>query len=116
MVVPRFGNVVVDLYGRDTTPLVDVSAPERSVKHDRIGKPPIKQDLGRGLREFRIRGECLSATATEIDALRGEISVRTERVQAPRALVEQTETAPLEKRYEGERVFEYQIELSELVE
>jgi hypothetical protein len=116
MTRPRFGDVVVDIYGDETTPLVDVSAPERSVQHVRIGKPPKKQDLGPGLREYRIRGECLGQTADSIDELRGEISVRAERVTVPRAFVERTETAPLEKRYEGERVFEYLIELTEVVE
>jgi hypothetical protein len=116
MVTPRFGSVVVDLYGEDTTPLVDIISPERSVEHNRIGKAPVKQDLGPGLRELRVRGECAEQTAGEIDDLRGsEVSVRLDRTTLPQAFIEETETAPLEKRFEGERVFEYTVELTEIV-
>jgi hypothetical protein len=114
MVTPRFGTVVVDIYGGDTTPLVDIVSPQRSVEHNRIGKPPIKQDLGPGLRELRVRGECVEQTAQEIEALRGAgVSVRLDRITLPQAFIEETETAPLEKRFEGQRVFEYTIELTE---
>lgn len=115
MVTPRLGDVTVALYGRDTTPLVRVVSPERSATHDRIGKPPIKQDLGPGLDEVEVRGECASETASAIDDLRGVITVRTDRWQG-RARIESTETAPLQKRYDGARVYEYTARLTEVVE
>jgi hypothetical protein len=116
MVTPRLGPVTIDIYGSDTTPLVDISSPRRSVTHNRIGKPPAKQDLGPGLREVRVRGECVEETANQIDDLGGEISVRLDRISLPRAFVDESETAPLERRYEGDRVFSYTVDLTELRE
>lgn len=115
MVTPRLGDVTITLYGQDTTPLVRVVSPERSATHDRIGKPPVQQDLGPGLDKIEVRGECAPSTASQIDALRGRITVRTDRWQG-RARVDETETEPMQKRYDGERVYEYTVSLAEVVE
>jgi len=116
MVTPRLGDdLTITLYGQDTTPLVRVVSSERSATHDRIGKPPVQQDLGPALDEVEVRGECAPETADSIDDLRGVIAVRTERWRGQARVVE-TETAPMQKRYDGERVYEYTVSLTEVEE
>jgi hypothetical protein len=113
MVTPRFGDVSVTLYGQDTSPLVSIESPERSVKHELIGRPPTVQDLGPGNDIIRVRGECAEDTTDRLDELRGEISVRTDRWQGV-AFVKNTTTEPLEKRYDGQRVHKYSLRLLEV--
>lgn len=112
---PVYDGRTIDTYGALTTPLVNKQQPHTTVVHEVVGKPNQVQHLGRGAKRIEIRGECFADDAEFIDKLTGEISVTTPRFQG-QAVVADTDTDPMQKEFNDDRVFSYQLSLIEVTE